>query len=85
MLSQNEVESFAKTVWPHVSRVSIDPIVPGRRKPNEFEPLENGFTLTAYDAAGAIVKRLSAESLKSMKEKIEKQLKKGKAIGAVKM
>ena len=52
-MSPQEVESFAKSAWPHVARVSVDQIVPGRRKPNEFEPLESGFTLTAYDAAGA--------------------------------
>ena len=76
MATNEEIENFAKSAWPHVDRVSLDRIVPGRRKPNEFEPLESGFTLTAYGPAGDIMKRLNAATLDAMKDKIEQQLKK---------
>jgi hypothetical protein len=77
-ITTQEIESFAKTAWPHVAAVSIDVIAAGRRKPNEFEPLDSGFTLTAYDAGGSIVKRFSAANLVKLKEMIEKQVRKTK-------
>jgi hypothetical protein len=76
MPSEQEIETFAKSAWPHVDRVSVDRIVPGRRKPSEFEPMESGFTLTAYGATGDIMKRISAISLEAMHGKIEQQVKK---------
>ncbi len=74
--NEQELETFAKQAWPHVDRVSVDRIVAGRRKPSEFEPLESGFTLTAYSPSGEIVKRINALTLEAMRDKIEGQLKK---------
>jgi hypothetical protein len=76
MPTEQELETFAKSAWPHVDRVSVDRIVPGRRKPSEFEPMESGFTLTAYGATGDIMKRISAATLDAMHDKIEQQVKK---------
>jgi hypothetical protein len=84
--STQEIESFAKTAWPHVARVSVDAIVGGRQRRNEFDPLESGFTLTAYDAQSSIVKRISAATLDLLKDKIDQQLrKKAKTNGTVKL
>ena len=76
MPTELELETFAKSAWPHIDRVSVDRIVPGRRKPSEFAPMESGFTLTAYGAAGDILKRINATTLDAMYGKIEQQLRK---------
>ncbi len=81
MPTEQELETLAKQAWPHVDRVSVDRIVPGRRKPSEFEPLESGFTLTAYGAAGDIVKRIAAATLDAMQGKIEQQVRKKNNAG----
>jgi hypothetical protein len=82
MPTEQELETYAKSAWPHVDRVSVDRIVPGRRKPSEFEPMESGFTLTAYGATGDILKRISATTLGAMHDKIEQQLKKNSKLTA---
>jgi hypothetical protein len=71
-----EIEAFAGKAWPHVASVSVQPIVAGRRRANEFDPLDSGFTLTAFDAGGGIVKRFSAETLDTLKVKVEQQVRK---------
>jgi hypothetical protein len=71
-----EIEAFAGKAWPHVASVSVEPIVPGRRRANEFDPLDSGFTLTAFDAGGGIVKRFSAETLETLRGKVEQQVRK---------
>jgi hypothetical protein len=72
-IDQQEVEAFARSAWPHVAGVSVQPIVAGRGRANEFDA-QAGFTLTAYDAAGDIVKRVTAENLDMLKGKVERQL-----------
>ena len=76
MTSEQEIEAIAGKAWPHVASVSVQPIVAGRRRASEFDPLESGFTLTAFDAGGGIVKRLSAETLDTLKGKVEQQVRK---------
>jgi hypothetical protein len=78
-INAQEIEAIAGKAWPHVASVSVEPIVAGRRKPDEFDPLKSGFTLTAFDASGGIVKRFSAQTLDMLKGKVEQQMvKKGK-------
>jgi hypothetical protein len=73
-IDQQEVEAFARSVWPHVASVSVQRVMaPRSGRPNEFEP-QDGFALTAYDAAGGIVKRVTAENLDMLKGKVERQL-----------
>jgi hypothetical protein len=67
---------MAGKAWPHVASVSVEPIVSGRRRANEFDPLDSGFTLTAFDSSGGIVKRFSAETLDTLKGKVEQQVRK---------
>ena len=75
-ISEHEVEAFAMKAWPHVASVSVQPIVAGRRRVNEFDPLESGFTLTACDADGSILKRVTGETLDTLKAKVELQTRK---------
>jgi hypothetical protein len=75
-INAQEIEAIAGKAWPHVASVSVQPIVSGRRRANEFDPLDSGFTLTAFDAGGDIVKRFSAETLDTLKGKIEEQVRK---------
>jgi hypothetical protein len=74
--SEQQIEAIAGQAWPHVASVSVQPIVSGRRRANEFDPLDSGFTLTAFDAGGSIVKRFSAATLDSLKDKVEQQMRK---------
>ena len=78
-LNEQEIEAIAMKAWPHVASVSVQPIVAGRRRVNEFDPLESGFSLTACDAEGSILKRVTGNTLDMLKTKVEMQSrKKGK-------
>jgi hypothetical protein len=76
MTREQEIEAFAGKAWPHVASVSVQPIVAGRRRANEFDPLESGFTLTAFDPEGGILKRFSAATLDGLQDKVEQQVRK---------
>jgi hypothetical protein len=75
-INELEVEALAMKTWPHVASVSVQPIVAGRRRVNEFDPLESGFTLTACDAEGSILKRVIGDSLDTLRIKVEQQSRK---------
>jgi hypothetical protein len=78
-LNEQEIEAIAMKAWPHVASVSVQPIVAGRRRVNEFDPLESGFSLTACDAEGSTLKRVTGNTLDMLKTKVEMQSrKKGK-------